>query len=79
MTDYLERLLQELVDSIPVKTKENMDAKQRFEAENNALISALNGLNIPVKDENGNYRPTLDVLKDISEVYYDLCSHRPNL
>lgn len=78
MTDYFERLLEELVNSILEQTRENIDAKCKFEVENNALIAVLSKLDIHVKDENGNFRPTLDVLKDVGEVYYDLCSHRPN-
>lgn len=70
--DYMKEVLEQFVGSIPAQTKANVDAKLHFEEDNNALINIFTELGITIKDENGNFRLTKDVLKDMSKKYEQL-------
>lgn len=70
--DYMKEVIEQLLASIPEQTKANVNAKYNFDKDNNALIDAFAKIGIALKDENGDYRNTYDVLKDMSEKYKQL-------
>lgn len=70
--DYMKEVIEQLLASVPEQTKANVNAKYNFDKDNNALIDAFAKIGIALKDENGNYRNTYDVLKDMSEKYKQL-------
>ena len=70
--DYMKEVIEQLLASAPEQTKANVDAKYNFDKDNNALIDAFAKIGIALKDENGDYRNTYDVLKDMSEKYKQL-------
>ena len=70
--DYMKEVIEKLLASVPEQTKANVNAKYNFDKDNNALIDAFAKIGIALKDENGDYRNTYDVLKDMSEKYKQL-------
>lgn len=70
--DYMKEVIEQLLASVPEQTKANVNAKYNFDKDNNALIDAFAKIGIVLKDENGDYRNTYDVLKDMSEKYKQL-------
>ena len=70
--DYIEEVIKQLADSVPEQTKANVDARYNFDKDNKALIEAFTKIGIALRDENGDYRNTYDVLKDMSEKYEQL-------
>ena len=70
--DYMKEVIEQLLASVPEQTKANVNAKYNFDKDNNVLIDAFAKIGIALKDENGDYRNTYDVLKDMSEKYKQL-------
>ena len=70
--NYMEEVIKKLADSVPEQTKANVDAKYNFDKDNKALIEAFAKIGIALRDENGDYRNTYDVLKDMSVKYEQL-------
>lgn len=70
--DYMKEVIEQLAASVPEQTKANVDAKYNFDKSNNALIEAFSKIGIALRDENGDFRNTYDVLKDMSEKYEQL-------
>ena len=70
--DYMKEVIEQLLASVPEQTKANVNAKYNFDKDNNALIDAFAKIGIALKDENGDYRNTYNVLKDMSEKYKQL-------
>ena len=70
--DYMKEVIEQLAASVPEQTKANVDAKYNFDKDSNALIEAFAKIGIALRDENGDYRNTYDVLKDMSEKYEQL-------
>ena len=70
--EYMKEVIKQLADSVPEKTKANADAKYNFDKDNKALLEAFTKIGITLRDENGDYRNTYDVLKDMSEKYEQL-------
>lgn len=70
--DYMKEAIEQLLASAPEQTKANVNAKYNFDKDNNALIDAFAKIGIALRDENGDYRNTYDVLKDMSEKYKQL-------
>ena len=70
--DYMKEVIEQLLASVPEQTKANVNAKYNFDKDNNALIDAFAKIDIALKNENGDYRNTYDVLKDMSEKYKQL-------
>ena len=70
--DYMKEVIEQLLASVQEQTKANVNAKYNFDKDNNALIDAFAKIGIALKDENGDYRNTYDVLKDMSEKYKQL-------
>lgn len=70
--DYMKEVIEQLLASVPEQTKANVNAKYNFDKDNNALIDAFAKIGIALRDENGDYRNTYDVLKDMSEKYKQL-------
>lgn len=70
--DYMKEVIKQLADSVPEQTKANVNAKYNFDKDNKALIEAFSKIGITLRDENGDYRNTYDVLKDMSEKYESL-------
>ena len=68
----MKEVIKQLLASVPEQTKANVNAKYNFDKDNNALIDAFAKIGIALKDENGDYRNTYDVLKDMSEKYKQL-------
>ena len=68
----MKEVIEQLLTSVPEQTKANVNAKYNFDKDNNALIDAFAKIGIALKDENGDYRNTYDVLKDMSEKYKQL-------
>lgn len=68
----MKEVIEQLLASVPEQTKANVNAKYNFDKDNNALIDAFAKIGIALKDENGDYRNTYDVLKDMSEKYKQL-------
>lgn len=52
--------------------KESADSRYNFDEDTKALIEAFAKINITLRDENGNYRNTHDVLTDMNENYNKL-------
>jgi hypothetical protein len=67
--EYMKEVIEQLVASVPEQTKANMDTKYNFDNDNRALIDAFAKIGIALRDENGDFRNTYDVLKDMSEKY----------
>ena len=70
--EYMKEVIEQLAASVPEQTKANVSAKYDFDNDNKALIDAFAKAGIALKDANGDYRNTCDVLKDISEKYEQL-------
>ena len=70
--EYMEEVIKKLAGSVPEQTKANANAKHNFDNDNKALIEAFAKIGIALRDENGDYRNTHDVLKDMSEKYEQL-------
>lgn len=70
--EHMKEVIEQLVASVPEQTKANVDAKYNFDNDNKALIEAFAEIGIALRDENGDYRNTCDVLKDMSEKYEQL-------
>ena len=68
----MKEVIEQLAASVPEQTKANIDAKYNFDNDNKALIEAFANIGIALRDENGDYRNTHDVLKDMSEKYEQL-------
>lgn len=67
--EYMKEVIEELAASVPEQTKANVDAKYNFDNDNKALIEAFAKIGIALRDKNGDYRNTYDVLKVMSEKY----------
>ena len=70
--EYMKEVIEKLVASVPEQTKANVGAKYNFDKDNKALLEAFANIGIALRDENGDYRNTYDVLKDMSEKYEQL-------
>ena len=70
--DYLAELIKQINDSLSIKIKENADNKRQFEEDNKVLMSAFTKAGIMIKDNNGNFRITEDVLSDIKNKFDQL-------
>lgn len=70
--EYMKEVIEKLAASVPEQTKANADSKYNFDNDNKALIGAFAKIGIALRDENGDYRNTCDVLKDMSEKYEQL-------
>lgn len=70
--EYMEELINKFVNSIPEQTKANVDAKYNFDKDNKALIESFAKIGVALRDENGDFRNTYDVFKDMSEKYEQL-------
>lgn len=68
----MKEVIKQLAGSVPEQTKANVDAKYNFDKDNKALLEAFANIGIALRDENGDYRNTYDVLKDMSEKYEQL-------
>lgn len=68
----LQKAIYKLAASVPSQTKVNLDAKYKFERENDELLKAFFDLGVALTDENGEYRSTIDVLNDLSEKWKDI-------
>ena len=68
----LQRAIYKLAESVPSQTKANLDAKYKFENENDELLKAFFDLGVALTDDNGEYRSTSDVLNDLAEKRNDL-------
>lgn len=71
--EYMKEVIKQLANSIPEQTNESIDTKYNFDKDNKALIEAFAKIGISLRDENGDFRNTYDVLKDMSEKYEQLC------
>ena len=71
--EYMKEVIKQLANSIPEQTNESIDTKYNFDKDNKALIEAFAKIGISLRDENGAFRNTYDVLKDMSEKYEQLC------
>lgn len=67
--EYIKEVIKQLADAVPKQTKANVRAKYKFEEDNKALFEAFKNISICLRDENGDYRNTYDVLRDMSEKY----------
>lgn len=70
--EYMKEVIENLAASVPEQAKSNADSKYNFDNDNKALIEAFAKIGIALRDENGDYRNTHDVLKDMSEKYEKL-------
>lgn len=70
--EHMKEVIKQLAGSVPEQTKANVDAKYNFDKDNKALLEAFANIGIALRDENGDYRNTYDVLKDMSEKYEQL-------
>lgn len=70
--EHMKEVIKQLAGSVPEQTKANVDAKYNFDKDNKALLKAFANIGIALRDENGDYRNTYDVLKDMSEKYEQL-------
>lgn len=70
--EHMKEVIEQLVGAVPEQTKANVDAKCKFEEDNKALLEAFKNIGIALRDENGDYRNTYDVIKDMSEKYEQL-------
>lgn len=70
--EYMKELIKKLAAYVPEQTKANVDAKHNFDKDTKGLIEAFATVGIALRDENGDYRNTCDVLKDMSEKYEQL-------
>ena len=68
----MKEVIEQLAGSVPEQIKANADSKYNFDNDNKALIESLAKICIALRDENGDYRNTHDVLKDMSEKYEQL-------
>lgn len=68
----MKEVIEKLADSVPEQTKANADSKYNFDNDSKALIEAFAKIEIVMRDENGDYRNTYDVLKDMNEKYEQL-------
>lgn len=67
--EYMKELIKKLADSVPEQTKANVDARYNFDKNTKGLIEAFTKVGIALRDENGDFRNTSDVLKDMSKRY----------
>ena len=67
--EYIKEVIKQLADAVPKQTKANVRAKYKFEEDNKTLFEAFKNIGICLRDENGDYRNTYDVLRDMSEKY----------
>lgn len=65
----MKEVIKQLANFVPEQTKKNTDVKYNFDKDNKALIEALAKIGISLRDENGDFISTYDVLKRISEKY----------
>lgn len=63
--EYMKEVIEQLAGSVPEQTKANADSKYNFDNDNKALVEAFKTIGIALRDENGEYRNTCDVLKDM--------------
>ena len=70
--EYMKELIKKLTDSIPEQIKTNVDAQYDFNKDANGLIEAFAKIGVALRDENGDFRNTHDVLRDVSEKYAQL-------
>ena len=68
----MKEIIKQLAGAVPEQTKANIDAKYSFDKDNKALIEAFAKIDIALRDADGNYRNTYDVLKDMTEKYKQL-------
>lgn len=65
--DCMKEVIEQIVGSVS-----DVDAASKFQEDNKVLIEAFKKIGIPLRDENGDYRNTYEVLKDMSEKYEQL-------
>lgn len=70
--EYMKELIKKLANSVPEQTKANVNAKYNFDKDSKEIIEAFAKIGIALRDENGDFRNTYDVLKDMSEKYEQL-------
>ena len=70
--EYMKKVIEQLAGSVPEQIKASADAKYNFDNDSKALIEAFSKIGITLRDENGDYRNTHEVLKDMSEKYEQL-------
>ena len=70
--EYMKEIIEKFASSVPEQTKVNADAKYNFDKDTKMLIEAFAKIGVALRDENGNYRNTYDVLKDMSEKYNNI-------
>lgn len=70
--EYMKELIKTLAGSVPEQTKTNVDARYNFDKNTKGLIEAFAKIGIALRDENGDFRNTYDVLKDMSKKYEQL-------
>ena len=70
--EYMKEIIEKFASSVPEQTKVNEDAKYNFDKDTKMLIEAFAKIGVALRDENGNYRNTYDVLKDMSEKYNNI-------
>lgn len=70
--EYMKEVIEELVNSVPEQSRTNANSKYNFDNDNKALIETFAKIGIALRDENGNYRNTCDVLKYMHEKYEQL-------
>ena len=70
--EHMKEVIKQLAGSVPEQTKANVDAKYNFDKDNKALLETFANIGIALRDKNGDYRNTYDVLKDMSEKYEQL-------
>lgn len=70
--EYIKEVIKQFAGAVPEQTKVNVNAKYKFEEDNKTLFEAFKNIGICLRDENGDYRNTYDVLKDMSEKYEQL-------
>ena len=70
--EYMKELIKKIANSVPEQTKANVDARYNFDKDTKGLIGAFAEVGIALRNENGDFRNTSDVLKDMSEKYEQL-------
>ena len=70
--EYMEELIKKLAGSVPEQTKANVEVRYNFDKDTKGLIEAFAKIGVVLRDENGDFRNTHDVLNDMTEKYEQL-------
>ena len=68
----MKEIIEKFASSVPEQTKANANSRYNFDKDTKALIEAFAKIGVALRDENGDYRNTHDVLKDMSEKYNNI-------